>query len=238
MRRFGLLSLGLHAALLAGVLLWMRHGGAPTLQAPDEAPTVELVMLEQKGSGPTTVAPTPPPPEAPAETKPAAAAEPPSPPPPPPPPAAEATEEPLPPLPPPPPPPTRTSSAAAPRPQPAAPEPPPPPAINLGGTDSETNAIVTGEQVMPARADASYHNKEPVYPPDAVRRAEQGAVFLVIHVSPQGLASGVDIMKSSGYLLLDRTAREAVAQWHFLPAVKDGKPIPSDMALRVIFRLD
>jgi len=231
MRRFGLLSLGLHAALLAGLLLWMRHGGAPTLQVPDEAPTVELVMVEQKGSGPTTVAPTPPPPEAPAEEpQPAAAAEPA-----PPPPAAEAAEEPL---PPPPPPPTRTSSAAASRPQPAAPPPPPTPAINLGGTDSETNAIVTGDHVMPARADASYRNKEPVYPPDAVRRSEQGSVVLMIHVSPEGIASGVDVLESSGYLLLDRTAREAVAQWHFVPAVKDGRPIPSDMALRVIFRLD
>jgi len=232
MRRFGLLSLGLHAALLAGVLLWMRHGG-PIMQAPDIESTVELVMLEQKGSGQTTVAPTPPPPpEAPAEAQPqpTAATEPP------PPPAADTADEPLPP--PPPPPPTRMSSSAASRPQPAAPPPPPAPAINLGGTDSETNAVVSGDRVMPARADASYHNKEPVYPPDAVRRAEQGAVVLVVHVSPEGLASGVDVLQSSGYLLLDRTAREAVAQWHFLPAVKDGKPVASDMPLRVLFQLE
>ena len=112
------------------------------------------------------------------------------------------------------------------------------PEINLGGTDSETNALVSGPSVIPARVDAMFRNKEPVYPPEAVRRAEQGAVMLLIHVSPEGLASGVDVLKSSGYRSLDRAAREAVTAWHFLPAVKDGEPIAFDMALRVNFQLE
>jgi periplasmic protein TonB len=112
------------------------------------------------------------------------------------------------------------------------------PEINLGGTDSETNAIVTGSSVIPASVDAAFRNKQPVYPPEAVRRAEQGAVFLLIHVSPEGLASGVDVLKSSGYRSLDQAARDAVAAWRFLPAVKDGQPIPFDMPLRVSFQLE
>jgi protein TonB len=112
------------------------------------------------------------------------------------------------------------------------------PEINLGGTNSETNAIVSGPSVIPASVDAAFRNKEPVYPPDAVRRAEQGAVVLLIRVSPLGLASGVDVLKSSGYRSLDRAARDAVTAWHFLPAVKDGQPIPFDMTLRVSFQLE
>ena len=46
--------------------------------------------------------------------------------------------------------------------------------INLGGNDSETNAIVTGPNVIPASVDAKYHNQEPDYPPEAARRAEAG----------------------------------------------------------------
>ena len=112
------------------------------------------------------------------------------------------------------------------------------PEINLGGTDSETNAIVSGDHVVPARVDANFHNKAPIYPSDAARRAEQGAVILLIHVSPDGLPTGVDIVRSSGFVLLDRAARDAVLTWHFLPAVKDGTPIPFDMRLRVVFHLD
>ena len=112
------------------------------------------------------------------------------------------------------------------------------PQINLGGTDSETNAIASGDHVVPARLDAKYHNKEPVYPVEAARRAQQGSVLLLIHVSPDGLTQSVDIEKSSGFELLDRSARDAVQSWHFLPAVKDGQPVPFDMPLRVLFHLD
>jgi periplasmic protein TonB len=71
-----------------------------------------------------------------------------------------------------------------------------------------------------------------------VRRAEQGAVILLIHVSQEGLASAVDVLESSGHASLDRAARDAVATWHFLPAVKDGQPIPFDMPMRVTFQLE
>jgi protein TonB len=112
------------------------------------------------------------------------------------------------------------------------------PEINLGGNDAETNAIVTGPQVIPAKVDAKFRNREPVYPPLAVLRAEQGAVTLLIHVSPDGLPAGVDIAQSSGFAMLDHAARDAVARWHFLPAVQDGQPIPFDMLFRVVFHLE
>jgi protein TonB len=112
------------------------------------------------------------------------------------------------------------------------------PEITLSGNDAETNAIVLGPQVIPARVDAKFRNREPVYPPLAALRAEQGAVTLLIHVSPDGLPTGVDIAQSSGFVLLDHAARDAVARWHFLPAVQDGQPIPFDMLFRVVFHLE
>ena len=48
----------------------------------------------------------------------------------------------------------------------------------------------------------------------------------------------VDVTASSGFLLLDRAARDAVANWHFLPAVRDGAPVAAEMPLRVRFELD
>jgi protein TonB len=239
MRRFALISLVLHGALLIGLLAWFHHN-PPTNAAPDTQGAVELVLVENQGAGVTT-APAEPAPAAPQAAAPAETP-PPAPPPPQPPEKTAEAEEVL-PLPPPqpPPPPAPAAQPSPPRPSPAA----PPvqravqaPDINLGGTDSETNAIVSGDHVIPASVDAKFRNKEPVYPLEAVRRSEQGTVMLLIHVSPDGLAAGVDLLQGSGYAVLDRTARDAVTAWHFLPAVKDGQPIPFDMKLRVVFHLD
>ena len=205
------LSLGLHALLLAGILLWFARVPR-SVDATDTSGAVELVMMEQKGTGPTVVRPEPSPPVAvPAPS--------PQPAPPVPPPDAATAEEAL-PLPTPPIPPSAS---------PVVPPEPPvehaqeAPEINLGGNNSETNAIVTGPNVIPASVDAKYHNQEPDYPSEAVRRAEQGAVTLLIHVSAEGLAREVDIEQSSGFMSLDNAARGAVMGWHFLPAVQ-GRP--------------
>ena len=228
MRRFAFLSLGLHVALLAGLLFWFRHGGEPGQETPDKLPSVELVMLEQKGAGPAA-APTVPSPSVPATPAPGEVPE-----------ALPATPtdtsdatEPL-PVPPPVTPPAQASVSEAPRPQPA----PAPLQINLGGAEDETSAIARGDQIVPAGLDARFHNREPVYPPDAARRAEQGAVDLLVHIAPNGSARGVDVTTSSGYASLDGAARDAVSTWHFLPAMKGGATIPFDMPFRVVFRLD
>ena len=49
-RLAGLLSIGLHAVLLVGLLLWFRHA-PPSGDDPQASGAVELVMLEQQGSG-------------------------------------------------------------------------------------------------------------------------------------------------------------------------------------------
>jgi protein TonB len=132
-------------------------------------------------------------------------------------------------------------------PSPPVPPPAPPaensreaPQITIGGNNSDTNTFVTsfGPYVVPATVDSRYHNRNPIYPAAAARRAEEGTVMLLIHVSPDGLTSGVDIAETSGYPDLDQAASDAVSSWHFLPAVKDGKPMPFDMPLRIVFHLD
>jgi periplasmic protein TonB len=225
-----LASVGLHALLLAVILLWL-HRPPPSVDAPQKSGEVELVLQEQQGTDPMTAPPEPAP--SPAVPTPPQPATPPTPPQPP----AETAEEAL-PLPPPPVPPSAPEPSAPRQARPPMQRAQETPVINLGGNGAETNAIVTGPHVIPASVDAKFRNLEPVYPPEAVRRAEQGAVILLIHVSPDGLPTGVDVAQSSGFVLLDRTARDTVMGWHFLPAVEDGQPIPFDMKLRVVFHLD
>lgn len=249
----------LHAAALMGFLLLTDRTRRIPLEPADALPMVELVMQEQKGHGPSSgkapavpdeTAKPPPQPQAapapPAPSAPAQAAEPPLSGTPPPLPQETESAETL-ALPPKPAPPQPVQvppqhSAPPPAPPPAASPPAPDadlsPHINLGGTDSLSNVLVTGERVIPAGPDPKVHNREPVYPDEAVRRGEQGQVVLLIHVTADGLAGQVDIERSSGFRLLDRAARDAVATWRFVPAVENGQPVPSSMSMRVVFQLN
>jgi periplasmic protein TonB len=224
-----LVSVGFHAAAVIAVLL-LLHTGVPVADGPEKPTQVELVMEEHKGDPHPTAAPSQPAPQAanqPAEKpKPTKA------------PAPDETEQAAAPVPDETPPeqpaaetPVQPKAAA----QAKAAEPPPAeqpaPTISLQGTDSPSDAKAFGANVIPAAADAIFHNRPPEYPPDSAMNGEHGTVVVVIHVSPLGTALGVDLVRSSGYVLLDRAAREAVMHWRFLPAVKGGQPVPSDMVM-------
>jgi protein TonB len=91
--------------------------------------------------------------------------------------------------------------------------------------------------VIPAGPDSTVHNAPPVYPEEAARRNEQGTVHLLIHVGPDGSATAVDIVRSSGYPLLDDAARRAVLGWHFRPGTQGGVPVASVLPFNVHFEL-
>jgi len=252
-RRWIAVALGLSVAWHLGVIapFVLRLPGRDKDKAKPPPATVELVMEEQRGSGPDQAPPAPPP-EPPAPVLPPAPPGPPSPPPPaaqdiPPPPPPEPDAEPL---------PAPAPSAAQPAPEPApeakqeaAPPPAPPPVpqmpeaepapeLNLRGTDSPSNATVDeSPNIIAASPDNRFRNRDPVYPEDAARRGQQGMVQLLIHVAPDGTASAVDVVASSGVSALDRSARDAVLKWHFHPGTRDGLPVESEFKLQVRFRL-
>jgi protein TonB len=122
--------------------------------------------------------------------------------------------------------------------QPAPPTAQPAPIISLEGTDSPSDARAFGDQIIPAKPDAVFHNRPPEYPREAAVAGQRGTVVVVIHVSPAGMAVGADVVRSSGYVLLDQAAQQAVLRWRFLPAVKDGQPVASNMALMFNFVAD
>ena len=142
------------------------------------------------------------------------------------------------------PPPDEAAEAAVP--PPALPSPiappqtaaaPPTPTINLGGTDSLSSLIATGDRIIPPAIDSKIHNREPVYPREAVRLGQQGAVTLLVHVAPDGTALSVEIPETSGFQMLDAAARTAVASWHFQPAIQGGLAVTSEFPVRIQFQL-
>lgn len=86
---------------------------------------------------------------------------------------------------------------------------------------------------------ASYakNNQKPEYPAISRRLNEQGTVSLIVLVREDGSAAKVEIKNSSGFPLLDEAAKNAVIQWHFIPAKIDGQPISESYTLSIPFIL-
>jgi len=78
--------------------------------------------------------------------------------------------------------------------------------------------------------------KEAEYSEEARKAKYQGTVLLDVEVDVTGKAVDIRVVRSLG-LGLDEKAIEAVRQWRFKPAEKDGKPVSAQMELEVSFRL-
>lgn len=94
----------------------------------------------------------------------------------------------------------------------------------------------------PARtsaSDASYaaSNRKPPYPRLSRSNEEQGTVVLRVLVKADGTAGAVEIKNSSGYPLLDESARSTVQGWRFKPATADGRPVAEWYQLAIPFTL-
>lgn len=57
--------------------------------------------------------------------------------------------------------------------------------------------------------------KEPVYPRQAIRRELEGTVRIKVKVSPEGMPANTEVLKTSGYDILDKAATDAVSSWKF-----------------------
>jgi len=80
-------------------------------------------------------------------------------------------------------------------------------------------------------------NPKPIYPQEARKKRYEGEVILKVEVLQNGRVGQIDVKKSSGYELLDRSALTAVKQWKFVPAQKGEKAIPLWVNIPVKFQL-
>ena len=247
----GLASALLHGAIVGLIVLSLLHRKALLVEPPDVGARVELVL----GHGGTEPGTATPPPEAPKPEQPTPKPQPEQPKPPtpepqqpqpeapPPPPPNDVPSVPLPPPPPPPPPQTPpekplppTQAAQPPPPPPAPPAPKAPPTIRLGDGFSPPPAEIDGP-LDTIRPGADVTNTAPVYPLEAAKRREQGAVVMNLAVDETGAVVAVEILQSSGSNTLDTAARERVSKWHFSPAIKNGHPVASTIRQIVDFKL-
>lgn len=135
------------------------------------------------------------------------------------------------------PPPLPSAPRAEPRPG-AGPTPPPAAAAGPAGTGDAVGrsmpALGDGGTLLPASIGTRL---DPTYPWEARRNRWQGTVLLAVTVSPEGRPIAIDIARSSGYGVLDEAAVEAVRQWRFVPARRNGVAVADRVAVPITFRL-
>ena len=68
--------------------------------------------------------------------------------------------------------------------------------------------------------------------------ALEGAVRLRVRIASDGTPLNVGLAASSGHVSLDQAALDAVRQWTFIPATRDGKPVEGWLEVPIVFRLE
>ena len=80
-------------------------------------------------------------------------------------------------------------------------------------------------------------NPPPKYPRQARKRSLTGKVTLRVEVKTNGSCGYIEIVKTSGYSMLDKAATKAVKEWQFVPAAKWGNAVSSFTEIVVNFQL-
>jgi TonB family protein len=76
---------------------------------------------------------------------------------------------------------------------------------------------------------------DPVYPVEARIANYSGTVVISCEVWPDGLAHHIRVVRGRGFGLSEKAA-EAVSQWKFSPATKNGQPVAVEQTIPVSFR--
>ncbi len=114
------------------------------------------------------------------------------------------------------------SPSQGPFPRPISELPPPSPSL-------ETEIVI----IKPKYAE----NPKPIYPLEARRKGMEGEVVLRVEVLPDGRVGHVEIKKSSGYEILDRSALSTVRRWKFIPAKFGERTISTWVNVPIKFQL-
>ena len=128
-----------------------------------------------------------------------------------------------------------------PTPQPLAPATPEPPAVLAASTAAVTAPVVPAAAApappppalppapaAPAKVElpsskADYlHNPPPDYPRMSKRLGEQGKVVLKVLIGADGAAQKVELVTSSGFERLDKSALDAAMRWRYVPGKRGG----------------
>ena len=114
-------------------------------------------------------------------------------------------------------------------------EPPPPPVTpSVAVPPPKPNP----QEYVPVTQPNFVQQAAHVYPPEAARRHQQGVVVLLLYISGGGTIDKIEIVKSSGFPLLDAAAIREMKQSKFEPAMDGAIPVRSRAQASVTYRLE
>lgn len=79
--------------------------------------------------------------------------------------------------------------------------------------------------------------RAPLYPMLSMDIEEDGIVQLRLHADTNGQITEVELVKSSGYPRLDRSAQKTAKNWRFTSAMQGKKAVPFQYKQNVTFTL-
>jgi protein TonB len=79
---------------------------------------------------------------------------------------------------------------------------------------------------------------QPVYPPRARMRRQEGVVELEFVVGPSGEVGDIEIISSRPPQTFDQAAVRAVSGWRFTPGMKGGQPVATRVRQKISFTLE
>jgi periplasmic protein TonB len=118
----------------------------------------------------------------------------------------------------------KTPAPTAPPPHPAMVQPPAHPVVNAQSAGTATMGAQAMVRPMPQI-------------PDDLREDAFNAVAVArFHIAADGSAT-FELAKPTPNPRLNRLLLEKLKQWRFFPAMRDGKPVPSDQDVRITFQV-
>lgn len=93
--------------------------------------------------------------------------------------------------------------------------------------------------VVDARLNTRYANQfQPAYPPGQLRLEREAEVSVRVLVGRDGRVKQVELIDSPHEDFWNVTRKQALKNWRFSPATRDGKPFESWMTLKVRFEIN
>ena len=110
--------------------------------------------------------------------------------------------------------------------------------------DASSAASISEGSHSPQRQDAvatdaprPIRQTRPVYPYAAKVRGIEGRVLVEFTVFPDGHCGEAQVLSATPAGYFEKAALDAVEQWRFAPAVKDGSSVPARMKIQIAFDL-
>ncbi len=90
-----------------------------------------------------------------------------------------------------------------------------------------------------ARPDPRYAEAfHPDYPPALRREGLEGSVTVRVTIDERGRVIAVDQVRATSPAFFEETRRQALAEWRFRPATRDGVAVRGEQTMTVHFRLE